>query len=85
MNLLSPSSPVGATRSCNTGPSGRYIRTGTLRTLYALSATPGESLGGERGCSDDWAAGGCCGDGDDTPCECDEGVAVGQIFDAIRQ
>jgi len=46
-----PSCSTGGTRSCSTGPSGRYILTGTLRTLYALSLSvlaepPGSAEGG---------------------------------------
>ena len=39
-----PLSSVGGTNSCMTGPSGRYILTGTLRTLYAPSFSAGTSV-----------------------------------------
>lgn len=49
-----PFSSMGGTRSWRTGPSGRYIRTGTLLTLYApsLSGCPDEpgSADGGRVC-----------------------------------
>lgn len=76
-----PSSRMGGTRSCRTGPSGRYVRTGTLRTLYAPSRSgaavdPGSADGG-RVCIDVEDEGG----GDPGRV----GAVVGVTFDATRQ
>lgn len=43
------SSTSGGTSSCSTGPSGRYIRTGTLLTVYAPSRS---ETGGPEGSVD---------------------------------
>lgn len=77
-----PSSSTGGARSCNTGPSGRYTRTGTLRTLAApsLSGTvlePGSADGGRVWRDVDVGGGG--GDVERL------GVVVGVILDATRQ
>lgn len=69
---------TGGAKSCKTGPSARYIRAGTLRTVYApsLSAADVGSADGGRECNDTEVGGGECGRA---------GVVVGVIFDAIRQ
>ena len=77
-----PSSSTGGTRSCRTGPSGRYTRTGTLRTLDAPSRSgpplePGSADGG-RVCRDVEVGGG----GGELE---RVGVVVGVILEATRQ
>ena len=73
-----PDSSEGGASSCIAGPSGRYSRTGTLRTLYApsLSGTAEESVDGGRECKETWEGGGEFGR---------TGVVEGVIREAIFQ
>ena len=75
-----PSSRMGATRSCMIGPSGRYILTGTLLTLYAPSLSGPPVLGSTDG-GRVWREVLDGGGGDVGR----EGDVVGVTFDATRQ
>lgn len=80
--IYPPLSSTGGTNSCMTGPSGKYILIGTLRTLYAPSFSC--SVDGDgRPCIDAEEGGTCAAGGGGEVGRL--GVVVGVILEATRQ